>query len=165
MTSRELDICIQKYCSGDKEIFDEIYYDTYKSVYLSIRTIIKDANTIEDLMQDTYMKALDNLSTYKLGTNFKAWICRIGRNNAINFYNHQKKVDILEDNSAVFDVPSKESKLNYYLSFLDGIEREIVIYHLILEMKFKDISKILDLPLSTCFHMYKKSIEKIKKKV
>src|SRR5690554_7462645 len=84
MTNKELDKCIIDFLDGDESSFDLIYHETKKSVYLSIYTIIKNQDTIEDLMQDTYMKAINALNYYKIGTNFKAWISRIARNNALN---------------------------------------------------------------------------------
>ena len=162
MTSRELDVFVRKYLNGDSFAFDDIYYETQTSVYLSIKTYIKDRQVIEDLMQDTYVRAIDNITKYKIGTNFKAWISCIARNIAINYYNKEKRVDILEVDNQVFSAEDSSSKLDYYLSFLDGVDRDIVIYHVVLDMKFKDIAKIIDLPQSTIFAKYKKAIEKIK---
>ena len=162
MDEKELDKYINKYLNGDKESFDIIYQETSKGVYLSIRTIISNRSVIEDIMQDTYIKAIDKLDTYKLGTNFQAWICRIARNNAINHYNKYKREEILDPGNPVFVIEDKESKLKYYLSFLEGKEKEIVIYHIVLNMGFKDISKIMNIPQSTAFFLYKKAIKKIK---
>ena len=76
---KNLDRHIQKYLDGDSYEFDYIYEETKKYVYLSIYTYIKNQMTIDDLMQDTYMKAIDNLKSYKIGTNFYAWISIIAR--------------------------------------------------------------------------------------
>jgi len=131
-------------------------------VYLSIRTYLKDQQIIEDLMQDTYVRAIQNITKYKLGTNFKAWISCIARNIAINYYNKEKKVELVEIDNPVLSVENNDSKLDYYLSFLEGVERDIVIYHIVLDMKFKDIAKIVELPQSTVFAKYKTAIEHIK---
>ena len=165
MVKKKIDDLIIEFKKGNKDIFDEIYYQTYNAVYLSIRIIIKERQIIEDLIQETYMKALDNLDSYQKGTNFIAWISRIARNISINFYNREKRVEIKEDNNPVFVVESKDSKLDYYLSFLDGDERSVVIYHLVLNLKFKEIANILNMPLSTVFVIYKKAIEIIKKSI
>ena len=42
MTSKELDVLVRKYLKGDSLAFDDIYYETQTSVYLSIKTYIKD---------------------------------------------------------------------------------------------------------------------------
>ena len=141
MENRKLDSCIIDYLKGNDESFDIIYQETKKSVYLSIRLIIYRKEDIEDLMQDTYIKALDKLDTYKIGTNFNAWISQIARNLAINHYNKMKRVILTDE---LIDTNDESSpKLSYYLSFLDGLERDVVIYKIILNMSYKDISKII----------------------
>ena len=163
MTSKELDVLVQKFQQGDRNVFDDIYYEIQTPIYLSIKTYIKEPQVIEDLMQDTYVRLIQNIEKYKKGTNFKAWVSCIARNIAINYYNREKRVDILDVNDNVFSQPGNESKLDYYLSLIDGIERDIVIYHIVLDMKFKEIAKILEVPQSTVFAKYKVAIEKIKK--
>ena len=165
MTSRELDLFVRKYLNGDNDAFDDIYYETQTSVYLSIKTYIREPQVIEDLMQDTYVRAINNISKYKIGTNFKAWISCIARNIAINYYNREKKMEILEVDNPVFAQESEDSKLNYYLSFLEGIEKDIVIYHIVLNMKFGEIARIIEMPQSTVFAKYKSAINKIRKSI
>lgn len=166
MTLKELDGYVQKYIHGDRSCFDVIYYETQTSVYLSIYLIIKNKDIIEDLMQDTYMKVIESINTYKIGTNFKAWISRVARNMAINEYNRRKRVELLEDGThyTFNDIISNNcnSKFNDMIKMLDGLEREIVVYHLILNMKFKEIANIIDKPLSSVFSLYKKALKKIK---
>ena len=163
MKERKLDDLITDYINGNKEVFNEIYYKTYNSVYLSIKIIIKDKDIIKDLIQETYMKALDNILKYQKGTNFNAWISKIARNISINYYNREKKIEYKEDNNPIFNIESKDSKLNYYLQCLDDEEKDVIIYHLVLNMKFKEVSEIINKPLSSVFLIYKKAIEKIKK--
>lgn len=163
MKPKELDVLVQRYRTGDKDAFDDIYYETQTSIYLSIKTYIKEPQVIEDLMQDTYVRIIQNIEKYKLGTNFKAWVSCIARNIAINYYNKEKRVDILDVTDNVFAQEKNESKLEYYLSLVEGIEKDIVIYHIVLEMKFKQIAEIVELPQSTVFAKYKSAIEKIRK--
>ena len=161
---KNLDKHIQKYLDGDNYEFDYIYEETKKYVYLSIYTYIKNQMTIDDLMQDTYMKAIDNLKSYKIGTNFYAWISIIARNTAINYYNKNKRIDIVEEYIAG-ENPNSDSLVSFALSVLNGLERDVVMYHIVLNMKFDDISKIIDKPLGTVYSIYKKAIQKIKNKI
>lgn len=165
MTSKELDTLILEFLNGNKETFDDIYYATEKNVYLSIFSIFKDYDIIKDLMQDTYIKALDQLDKYKIGTNFSAWIAKIARNIAINEYNRRKKVDYYEDiTSPVFMEEDNNSKLKQMLDVVDDEYKDVVIYHIILGFKFREISEILDIPQSTVFVMYKNAIKQIKRR-
>ena len=56
MNAKELEMLVERYRLGESELFDDIYYETQKAVYLSISTIIKDKSTIEDLMQEAYKR-------------------------------------------------------------------------------------------------------------
>ena len=163
----KLDSLIRNYLNGDKDCFNLIYEETKQSVYLSIYAIIKDHNTINDLMQDTYLKALDNITSYQIGTNFKAWISKIARNNALNYYNKNQRVDYLDiedyDNKFAKDISTP--LIDTALRILEGKEKDIFIYRIILDYKFKDIAHILDINLKTAFYLYKKAITKIKEQI
>lgn len=162
-----LDTLIRDFLNGNKDSFDLIYEETKQSVYLSIYAIIKDRSAIDDLMQDTYLKALDNLESYTLGTNFKAWISKIARNNAINYYNKQAKIELIDevDYDEKLSVDNNTPLIDSALRILDGLEKEIFIYRIILNYKYKDIANLLSINLKTVFYHYQKAINKIKEQL
>lgn len=168
MLNSELDKYIVKFKNGDDEAFNTIYDETKKIVYLSIYSIIKSKDVIEDLMQDTYLKAIRALEYYVLGTNFKAWISKIAHNLAINEYNKNKNIDSLDDEMApeVIDERVDNSLLDSALRILEEEKKEemkeIFVYRIIFNMKFKDIANILELPKSTIFDIYNRAIKLIK---
>lgn len=168
MLSKELDIYVARYKNGEKQAFDVIYNETKKPIYLSIYAIIKNPIIIEDLMQDTYIKVINSLEFYKLGTNFLAWVSKIARNLAINYYNHYKKevlVDVVEQENMFGQTTKKDYLLDDALSILEGYEKEIFIYRIVMNFGLKEISKILDMPISTIHYMYKGTLKKIKKHI
>lgn len=159
----KLDELVKEFLSGNANAFDLIYEETKHSVYLSIYSIIQNRSTIDDLMQDTYLKALDSISSYKLGSNFKAWISKIAHNNAINHYNKYSKVTMLDDEHVeLISANDSTPLIDSALEILDGKEKDIFIYRIVLDYKFKDIANILDINLKTAFYLYKKAINKIK---
>lgn len=168
MLNSELDKYIVQFKNGDDEAFNIIYDETKKIVYLSIYSIIKSKDVIEDLMQDTYLKAIRALEYYVLGTNFKAWISKIAHNLAINEYNKNKNIDSLDDEMApeVIDERVDNSLLDSALRILEEEKKEemkeIFVYRIIFNMKFKDIANILELPKSTVFDIYNRAIKLIK---
>lgn len=168
MKSYELDKYVKDYMSGIEHAFDIIYNETKTCVYLSIYPIIKSQDKIEDLMQDVYMKVIDNLSYYELGTNFKAWISKIAHNIAINEYNKNKNISSLDEMELEledYNNPNDNTLLYSALKILKGKEREVIIYHIVLDMKFKDIANILEIPKSTVHDLYKRAINTIKEKL
>ena len=106
--------------------FDQFYNETKKTVFFSIASIVKDDSIIDDLMQDTYVKFLENISKYQNKTNIKAFISTIAHNIAINYYNREKKLvhdeelfNYIPDDSNTFvdysrelkDIPSKPIRM------------------------------------------------------
>src|SRR5277367_1823738 len=52
----------------------------FDSLYNFARWLTHDREEAEDLVQETYSKALKGFSSFQQGTNFRAWIFRILRN-------------------------------------------------------------------------------------
>lgn len=50
------------------------------SLYNVARWLTRDVNEAEDLVQETFLKALRGFASFEQGSNFKAWIFRILRN-------------------------------------------------------------------------------------
>jgi len=58
MVKKDIKILIKRLKDGDLSVFDDIYYSTKDNVYYTILSIIKDQSLSEDIMQETYLKAL-----------------------------------------------------------------------------------------------------------
>ena len=52
---------IEKFRIKDYSDFDLFYEQTKKIIYFTIKNVIKDEEIVKDLMQDTYLKFLNNL--------------------------------------------------------------------------------------------------------
>lgn len=151
--------------------FDEFYNETKKTVFFSILSVIKDTSVVDDLMQDTYIKFLENIDKYT-HTSINAYLSTMAHNIAINYYNKEKR--IVHDEEIIDYIPeekeNKDMKYQYIevmemVSELDDISRQIVILHTINDLKFKDIAKIVDKPLGTVLWIYNKAIKELKRKV
>jgi RNA polymerase sigma-70 factor, ECF subfamily len=56
------------------------------ALYSLALKLTKNAATADDLVQDTFVKAVRASEQYQAGTNLKAWLCRILTNTFINNY-------------------------------------------------------------------------------
>jgi hypothetical protein len=52
----------------------------FTQLYNFAQWLTQDRTEAEDLVQETYVKALKGFSSFQLGTNFRAWMYRILRN-------------------------------------------------------------------------------------
>src|SRR6201986_5560219 len=60
--------------------FEELAVPLFDQLYNFASWLTRDRSEAEDLVQETYVKALKGFSSFQLGTNFRAWIYRILRN-------------------------------------------------------------------------------------
>src|ERR1700730_17006273 len=59
---------------------EELALALFDSLYNFARWLAHNSNDAEDLVQETYFKALRSFASFQSGTNFRAWIFQILRN-------------------------------------------------------------------------------------
>ena len=79
--NRTVEFGISSSCS-DKSLpgFEELAMPLFDSLYNFASWLVHDKSNAEDLVQETYLKALRNFESFQPGSNFRAWIFRILRN-------------------------------------------------------------------------------------
>ena len=168
MTTKELNNLIKLLQNGDMAVFDNIYHETKSVVYYAILNILKDKSLSEDIMQDTYLKALEKIHTFKPRYSFKSWIVMIARNLAINEYNRRKRELSFDPNKDEYIFGSSESNsekeliVKQMIEYLKEDEREIVLLHVVGDLKHREIAEIVNKPLGTVTWIYNQAIKKLK---
>ncbi len=153
---------------NDYGCFDEFYELTSKQVYFAAFSILKDSTLAQDILQETYVTFLEKIDKYILGSNIFAYLTVIARNKSINLYNKSKQV--VFDEEKLVNVPTNEwessEEIKEILSYLDSqLEREIVVYHVLLGYKFKEIADIIEQPLGTVLWRYNKAMKTLRVRV
>jgi RNA polymerase sigma-70 factor (ECF subfamily) len=168
MQSRRLTQAVKAFKNGHEDAFDIIYEETKTKVYYTILHVVKDHALAEDLMQETYLKMIEALPTYKTQNQFAAWIGMIAKNLAINTYNKRKKETLVDvsENPYLFGESFEDNEKSYYLNTLlnklSKDEKEIVIRHVLLDQKHKAIAEALNKPLGTITWMYREALKKLR---
>lgn len=170
MTNKQLKDLVKQLQEGDISVFDDIYYETKSVVYYTIFLILKDSDVSQDIMQDTYLQMLKKIHSYKPFSSFKSWLVMIARNLAFNEFNRRKRemmVDISEDEyifGSVENNSENELLVKEMIESLKPIERQIVVMHIIGDLKHREIAKILDKPLGTVTWTYNEALKKLRNK-
>jgi len=78
------DMIIQKCLAGDKEAFS-LLVDRYKKpVYVFVYRMVRQREEADDLAQETFIKAYENLWRYNPGYKFSTWLFQIAKNLCID---------------------------------------------------------------------------------
>ncbi len=69
---------------GDRQAFAALVERYWDRLFRWLYHLTHDRHTAEDLVQDTFLKALGHLESFQAGTNFQAWLFRIAHNSWVN---------------------------------------------------------------------------------
>jgi RNA polymerase sigma-70 factor (ECF subfamily) len=75
--------------AGDRSAYARLVDRYWDRLYRWLYHLTRDRHAAEDLTQETFLKALAAVDSFRPGSNFRAWVFRIGHNNFVN----QKRAD------------------------------------------------------------------------
>ncbi len=172
MSDKALEKAVLKLKSGDSRAFDYIYDKTYKVVFFVAFRILGNKHAAEDVVQDTYLKAVSNIDAYA-SDNFTAWITTIARNNALNEYNRNKRqttTDFSQEDGyreGAFSMPDEDSfgLISAAKNLLSETDYKIVVMCSIAGYRRREAAKALNIPISTVSYRLKQSLDVLAKHV
>jgi len=176
---------IKRILSGEKELFEILVRRNNQKLYRIIRSYLKDDAEIEDIMQDSYVKAFTKLYQFKLESTFSTWLIRIGINESLAHLKEKGKLYFLNEQSqnlssnTVLEIPDSkqlnpqnkmirnETKqlLENTIDSLDSKYRTVYILKEVEEMSLKEISIALDLTVANVKVRLHRSKEILKEKL
>jgi RNA polymerase sigma-70 factor (ECF subfamily) len=84
-TDRDLDLnLVERYLGGDLTAFDEIMIRYERQIYRLCYRFTSNADDARDLAQDVFIKAFENLVSFRKESSLKTWLYRIATNHCIN---------------------------------------------------------------------------------
>lgn len=165
----ELEECIKNIAHGDGNSLSCLYEMTSSAIYGFALSLLKNIHEAEDVLHDVYIKIYDNADSYQDNGKPMAWIFTITKNLSLmrlRSKKHYADIDeIIEIIPSKSDINNTDTKLLLEAVFkcISDEERNILILHTMSGYKHREISKLLDIPLSTVLSKYNRSIKKIRK--
>jgi len=159
---------IKRILHGEKELYEILVKRNNQKLYRIIRSYLKDETEIEDIMQNSYLKAFTKLYQFKLESSFSTWLIRIAINESLarlkekgKLYHLNEQLDNLKSNT-IFEVPDdkqlnpqdrmirKEAKqlLENAIDHLEIKYKTVYIMKEVEEMSLKEIGIALDLTIA-----------------
>lgn len=135
------------------ENIEEIYKNYANLIKNYIFLITRDTDLSEEIMQDTFASAINQLDKFRGDSEISVWLCSIAKNilykkakknNSIKMISIDE-LDIADNTVLEDDIISKDKKLKLYeaLQNLDADTREVMYLRLTGELSFREIGKIL----------------------
>ena len=150
---------------GNQQALSALYEKTYNGVFYTIKSMIKDEDTVLDLLQDTYVKAFTHLDHFQGDTKFSPWVRQIGANTARDYLRKKKPMlftdlaageepnEPIEEHFADLDVGNLPDEVldraettRLIREIIDGLpedQRAVIGMYYYQEMPVKDIAAAL----------------------
>ena len=164
VSDREL---VTLYIHGNEKAFEKLVQRHKSRIYTTIYLIVKDQYVAEDLLQDTFIKAVDTIKggRYNDEGKFLPWIIRIAHNLAIDYFRRDKRYPnvVFEDGSSVFNTldfseDSVESiqirqetheQLREMIQRLPDVQKQVLIMRHYEDMSFQEIADATGVSINT----------------
>ena len=134
---------------GNNECYKHLVNRYAKMSFAVAYRIVKDSDDSQDIVQEAFIAAYENLKEFKGESKFSTWLYRIVTNKALAFKNKQKFFDEIEDHGHLDveydkDVDTKnELQVKKALLVLNDKERFIIELFYYQEQSIKEIALIV----------------------
>jgi RNA polymerase sigma factor (sigma-70 family) len=144
--------------------FEELAMPLFDSLYNFASWLVHNKTNAEDLVQETYLKALRSFASFQPGTNFRAWMFRILRNTFLSSRSTLDRRMTVEIDSED-DVPalaatsatpesllierSRKNAVQNAIEQLPIIFREVILLCDVEDASYQEIAEILSIPMGT----------------
>ena len=174
---------VSAYIKGNEEAFELLVERHKNRVFTTINLIVRDTYLAEDLLQETFIKAIKTIKSgrYNEEGKFLPWILRIAHNLAIDYFRRDKRYPtmVLEDGSSVFNnldfsEDSFESlqiqkdthdRLKQFIEELPLVQREVLVMRHYMNMSFKEIAEVSGVSINTALGRMRYALINLRKKI
>jgi RNA polymerase sigma-70 factor (ECF subfamily) len=143
--------------------FEKLALPLLDPLYNFARWMCSDADEARDLVQETFAKALKALSSFREGTNFRAWMFRILRNTFLTSRTGLERRNTVQESEEGFDdsvvthdtpelalVRRADTELvQQAIAKLPVGFQEVLVLADLEELKYQEIADALDIPIGT----------------
>ena len=159
---------ILKDFTGDNKVevessFNAIYNAYYRLVYFVSLDVTKNNEDSKDIVNETFFKLYENRKKMKDVNGIKYYLVVTAKNLSINLINKMKRETVFNDD---ISVSSEELLIDSFLEkfkeYLDKEELKILVYHLIYELGFREISELTGISINTISSKYRRAVNKLK---
>ena len=146
--------------NGDRNAFSELVRVHAQGVRNVIYRMCGDAQLAEDAAQETFIRAWQNLDSFRIGTPLRNWLYRIAVNAGMDMLRKEKRIlpDDIEEMHLSDERPSPESlasqnertaMVQRAILSLPDASRAVLVLREYEGLSYQEISSTLDIPVGT----------------
>lgn len=171
---------VEQAMQGDQTAFEEIYKQTYWTVYYTCFSFLKNELDAADTTQEVYITVMNSLSTLQDKDKFLYWLNRIAVNKCKNIL--LKNTPVMVDMDAVENVILEENEnflpedyitnqekrqlvMNIIHTCLNDVQYQTVFLHYFNGFSVSEIAEIMECPVGTVTYRLSVARGKIKQAV
>lgn len=167
---------IQAYLDGDGDAFTLLYERYRRPLYSYLNKMLPGQSaTVDDLFQQSWLKACNNLGKYKDKQTFFSWLARIAHNTAIDHFRREgqhQTVDMEDfDFPEMKDIPWRKlgnrelaDAIEAAVAELPEDQREVFLLRQ-QDVPFKDIADLQNCSLNTVLGRMHYAVNKLRLKL
>ena len=149
---------------AQSDSFEELAMPLFDQLYNFAHWLTRNREEAEDLVQETYAKALKGFSSFQSGTNFRAWMYRILRNTfltsrtglnatmTLSLDSEDEGPELAGDGKTPETILMERSNVQLLRSAIDELPahfREVLLLCDVEEMSYQEIAAMLSIPIGT----------------
>ena len=171
--------------NGDRDAFSYIYDKTYPEKYYIALRYMKKPTDADDVISDSYVKALEKIHTLKDPTRVEMWLSQIVARTALDTLKKKKPMlfssmtntidqqplwEVQNENVEIqpelsYMMKEKEALINQLIDSLPDEQRICVLMHYVEEMSTEEIAQLLECPKGTVLSRLNYARKALKKKL
>jgi len=157
--------------AGDTTAFGLLYDAYIEDIYRFVSYRVQKKEMAEDLTSQIFLKALENISSYKEKKgSFRTWLYQITRNCIIDFYRQNKTTESIEDvvisdhekNKEQIETNLMYSDIQKYLQKLTPEQQEIIILRVWEGLSYREIAHITQKSEASCKMNFSRGIKELR---
>lgn len=161
--------------AGNFEGFGELYEVYVKKIYSFVFYKTYHKETAEDIVSVVFMKALENIGSYKPGRgSFSAWLYGIARHAVVDHFravrpsvNIEDVWDLADEQNLEIDIDAREklNEVKKYLAKFKPMHREIIMMRLWQGLSYREISEIIGFSEVNCKMIFSREMAKLREEM
>ncbi|MFT3890863.1 MAG: sigma-70 family RNA polymerase sigma factor [Anaerolineales bacterium] len=146
--------------NGERNAFSELVRIHARGVFNVVYRMCGDALVAEDAAQETFIRAWQNIASYRPQTSMRNWLYRIAFNAGMDMLRKEKRIlpNDIDDLNLQDDRPSPESQTSQNertalvqkaVMSLPDASRAVLVLKEYEGMSYREIADALDIPIGT----------------